>query len=205
MVSNLNRVTRRRFMAGTGGAIIVLGGRPALALTEDEARGLVEATLSELLDMLNGPGGTSVRAPELRRIMETRANMPLIARFSAGRIWREMSPDQQKRYQNAFAQFISVTYARRFEEFEGDPDITIGKVIDAGRKGFLVETPLKTGQGEPIAVEWLVSDRGGRVEIVDMVVEGISMATTQREEMAAMFDKRNNDIEALISDLQIDG
>ena len=46
-----------------------------------------------------------------------------------------------------------------------------------------------------------MSDRGGRVEIIDMVVEGISMATTQREEIAAMFEKRGSNIEALISDL----
>lgn len=205
MASDWDRATRRTFLAGTGSVMVALGAGPAWALSEVEARTLVELTLNELLDMLKRPGGLPERAPELRRIMENRANMPLIARFSAGRLWREMDPDQQARFSSAFSQFISVTYARRFEDFTADPKVAIGKIVDAGRKGFLVETPMQTGEGNPIAVEWLVSDRGGRVEIIDMVVEGISMATTQREEVAAMFESRGNDIEALISGLDVEG
>ena len=44
--------------------------------------------------------------------------------------------------------------------------------------------------GRRVMVEWLVSDRGGRVEIIDLLIEGISMAATQREEIEAMIDKR---------------
>lgn len=194
--------TRRNVIAGAGAIGLAAMSGPALALTEGEARALVEQTLDELLAMLQTPGDLSVRAPALRKVMEKRANMPLIAKFAAGRVWREMNEDQQARYSDAFSHFVSETYARRFVDFEGDPNIRIGNVIDAGRKGMLVETPLQTPAGETIAVEWLVSDRGGRVEVIDMVVEGISMATTQREEIGAMFDSKGGDVEALISSLK---
>lgn len=194
-------LSRRAVLTGTATTAIMLAALPAHALTDGEARALVEKTLDELLSVLKRPGSPAARAPELRKVMESRANMPLIAKFSAGRIWREMNDDQQGRYSSAFSKFVSVTYSRRFDEIKGDPKVRIGKVQDAGRKGMLVETPLSGPQGETISVEWLVSDRGGRVEIIDLVVEGISMATTQREEIAAMFEKRGNDVEALISDL----
>ena len=82
-----------------------------------------------------------------------------------------MDENQQTRFINAFARFVSLTYARRFDEFSGDPNITVGRALDAGRKGILVETPFASASQQPIAVEWLISDRGGRVEIIDLVVD----------------------------------
>ena len=193
--------TRRAFLAAGSAAGAFLAAGPAFALTENEAKSLVETTLNELFAILKGKINPASLAPKLQTIMENRGNMPLIAKFSAGRIWRDMSPDQQARYSSAFAKFISVTYARRFKEITGEPKVNIGKVIDAGRKGMLVETPFDGPQGEKVAVEWLISDRGGRVEIIDLIVEGISMATTQREEISAMYEQRGQDVEALISDL----
>ena len=201
MGNKLLSMTRRKALAAGVAAVLVSAGGSALALSEGEARGLVEKTLDKLLGAMKAPGGPSARAKKLQSIMENRANMPLIAKFSAGRIWREMNDDQQSRYSAAFAKFVSTSYARRFDEITGDPKIRIGKVIDAGRKGLLVETPLSGAQGETISVEWLVSDRGGRTEVIDLIVEGISMATTQREEISAMFERRGGDVEALIKDL----
>ncbi|MFK7945197.1 MAG: phospholipid-binding protein MlaC [Paracoccaceae bacterium] len=193
--------TRRVFMAASAAASALFSAGSALALTENEAKSLVETTLGELFGILKGTVEPAKLAPKLRGIMEARGNMPLIAKFSAGRVWGDMNSDQQTRYSAAFAKFVSVTYARRFREITGEPKVNIGKIIDAGRKGVLVETPFDGPQGEKIAVEWLVSDRAGRVEIIDLIVEGISMATTQREEISAMYEKRGNDVEALISDL----
>ena len=196
-------IFHRRTVLGAAMAVAMSLSAPvAMALSEDEARAHVGTTIDELQALLETAGTSASRAPELRRIMETRANMPLIAKFASGRAWREMNDQQQSRYTDAFARFISNTYARRFDEFSGSPKIDIGKTIDAGRKGILVETLLSQSGGQPIAVEWLVSDRGGRVEIIEMVVEGISMATTQREEIGAMLDKRGGDVEALIKDLE---
>lgn len=195
------RINRRDVMAGAAASVLAMATGPALALDEAQAKSHVTTTIEELMTLLRQSGTAESRAPALRSIMETRGNMPLIAKFSAGRAWRDMNENQQTRFINAFARFVSLTYARRFDEFSGDPNITVGRTLDAGKKGILVETPFAQAQQQPIAVEWLISDRGGRVEIIDLVVEGISLATTQREEIGAMLDKRNGDVEALISDL----
>ena len=201
-------VLNRRAVLATGlasAAMATVGVAPALALSAEQAKTHVQATIEELMALLRQPGDAASRAPELRRIMETRGNLPQIARFSAGRVWREMTPEQQQRFVRAFSGYVAATYSRRFNEYAGDPDIYIGRAIDAGQKGFLVESPIRQQQGAPIAVEWLVSDRGGKVEIVDLIIEGISLATTQREEIAAKFQSRGQDVEALITDLAAAG
>jgi phospholipid transport system substrate-binding protein len=201
-------VNRRTMMAaGLAGVAMaaIAGVAPAFALSAEQATAHVQATINDLMTLLRQPSDAASRAPELRRIMETRANLPQIARFSAGRVWREMSPEQQQRFVDAFSGYVAATYSRRFNEYAGNPDIYIGRTIDAGQKGIVVESPIRQQQGAPIAVEWLVSDRGGKVEIVDLIIEGISMATTQREEIAAKFQSRSQDVEALITDLAAAG
>lgn len=198
-------LTRRQLLASLAATGAFAGAGRAFALTEGEARALVEVTIRELKVLLREPGTGRSRAEQLRAIMETRANVPLLARFVAGRTWREMSDDQQQRFTAAYSKFLAITYSRRFDEYSGDPNINLGRTIDAGRKGMLVESPITPPSGPPIAVEWLVSDRGGKVEIVDIVIEGISMAATQRDEIGAMIDKRGGDVEALIADLTAAG
>jgi phospholipid transport system substrate-binding protein len=201
-------LNRRTLLAGglaCAAAATMLGAAPASALTPEQATVHVEATIGELVTLLRTPGSAASRAPELRRIMETRGNLPQIARFAAGRVWREMTPEQQARFVDAFAHYVSVTYSRRFDEYAGNPDIYMGRTIDVAPKGFLVETPIRQAQADPVRVEWLVSDRGGKVEINDLIIEGVSMATTQREEIAAKFQSRGQDVEALISDLAAAG
>jgi phospholipid transport system substrate-binding protein len=198
MLWNRRAVLAAAFAAA---AMSTIGVTPAMALTAEQATAHVEATIGDLMVLLRQPGDAASRAPELRRIMETRGNLPQIAKFSAGRVWREMSAEQQQRFVDAFSSHLAAAYSRRFNEYAGDPDIYVGRTIDAGQKGFLVESPIRQQQGAPIAVEWLVSDRGGKVEVVDLIIEGISMATTQREEIAAKFQSRGQDVEALITDL----
>lgn len=199
------RVNRRKLLAGgvagMGMSMVSLMPFAALAVTEDQARAHIEATINELLALLRTPGDAASRAPRLRQIMETRANLPRVAQFAAGRIWREMSEDQQQRYLEAFASYVANIYSKQFSEYAGEPEISIGRVTDVGQRGFLVSTPTREKGGQSIDVSWLVSDRGGRVEIADIIIEGVSMVTTQREEIGAMFQRRGNDVEALIKAL----
>lgn len=203
------RLNRRGLLTGglAGAAIfaISLVVTPAWALTSEQARQHVAKTVDQLVSLLKQPGTAESRAPQLRQIMVQQANMPLIAKFSAGRVWRQMTPTQQKKFVDAFEHYVAVAYARRFNEYSGNPVIHIGSAVDAGQKGFLVASPIEQEQGKPIDVQWLVSDRAGSVQIVDLIIEGISMATTQREEIASMYDKRGGDVDALIADLAATG
>ncbi|MEM6662471.1 MAG: ABC transporter substrate-binding protein [Pseudomonadota bacterium] len=196
-----SNVSRRGVLAGAAAIVAVGSGGIAHAISEDVAKAHIQQTVNDLLALLRMTGDAGQMATTLRGIMESRSNLPLLAKYCAGRNWRDMNDDQRSRYTEAFTHYISVTYARRFAEYSGEPKIEVGKAIDAGRKGMLVQSPLTLPDGRIIMVEWLVSDRSGTVEVVDIVLEGVSLAATQREEIGAMFDRRNGDADALIQHL----
>ncbi len=186
---------------------LVPGFSPSLAaaLTDSEASAHVQSTIDEVVALVNAPGGGAEKAPRLRDIMERRAAMPEIARFAAGVAWRSMSGEQQTRYVSAFSKFVSAIYAARFQEYSGTASgaelYQIGRVVDAGKKGMLVKSTIARQGEAPVAVDWLVTDSPGRVVIADIVIEGVSMLVTQREEIGGMLESRGGDVERLITDL----
>lgn len=172
----------------------------ALALDGDTAKAHVRAAVDEVLALAAQPGAPESKADPLEAVLRKYAAMPQIARFSAGVAWREMSDDQKGRFVDAFAHFLSVIYARRFSEYSGE-QVKVGRAEDAGRRGLRVSSEVTQSSGGPIVVDWMVSDRPGRVVITDIIIEGVSLLVTQREEIGAMLSDRGGDLERLISDL----
>lgn len=195
----------RRVVLGSAAAM-TLGIVPAQALDEAAATDHVRSTIDQVLALVAEGGSSESKAPALLSIMRSRAAMPQIARFAAGVVWREMNDDQQKRFTEAFENFLAVIYARRFQEYsggvkQGADNYTVDGVINAGKKGLLVRTRIARPDGPPVLVEWLVTDQPGRVVIADIVIEGVSLLITQREEIGSMFEARGGDVEKLIADL----
>ena len=203
-------IDRREFLYRTalgaaGVTALGLVSRPAAALAREEATAFVRETIEEVAALLESPGDSADKAAALREIMKSRAAMPQIARFVAGPAWRGMSESQQSRFIEAFTRFVSAVYAGKFEEYSGEAKkedlFRIDDVVDAGKKGMLVRTSiLRTGEA-PVTVEWLISDRPGRTVISDIVIEGVSLLVTQRQEIGSMLEARGGDMEKLIADL----
>lgn len=193
---------RRRLLQATGLSLVAAALAPAAAALDAEAaRAHVRSAVDEVLALVKKDASTAQKAEELRAILDEYAALPQIARFAAGLAWRDMSGQQQERYTDAFAHYISVVYARRFQEYSGQT-VDIGGVSDGGRRGLLVSSTVTQPQGDPVLVEWLVSDRPGRTVIADIVIEGVSMLVTQREEVGAMIEARGGDIDQLITDMK---
>lgn len=199
--------SRRDALSLMTGALFVLSGQAARAFGPDDALGHVEATIDDILALIVAHGSQAETARNLRRIIEQRTAIGFVARFSAGRAWREMSDAQKSAFEDAFTGYIADEYARHFRRFEGQIDdlrkfVRIIDAEDAGRKGILVRTEILPINELPIAIDWLVSDRSGRVAINDLVVEGISMAITQREVIGGMIEARSGDLDRVIDDLR---
>ena len=64
----------------------------------------------------------------------------------------------------------------------------------------LVETEIKRPDGAPLKAAWRVRDINGHLKIIDVVVEGVSMALTQRQEFASVI--QHSGLDGLISDLR---
>jgi phospholipid transport system substrate-binding protein len=187
--------------------VFLLSSGAAQALDAPAARQHVEATINDIIQLAADGPEASEAAARLLQIVERRASVEQVARFAAGRYWRGMSEDEQAAFTRAFTRYLAATYAENFRRIEGRVDdlrqqVRVRGTEDAGPKGVLVRTEILPPGNAPISVDWLVSDRSGRVEVADLIVEGISMAITQREVVGAMLDARGGDVAIFVSDLE---
>ena len=195
-------LTRRALFGAFASAALLASAPAALALSTSDAEGFVSTVAGELQTLAAAKKGGAAGAAEFLALLERRASLSAVAKFAMGRSWREMSEAQQASYQDAFRGYISRTYQKRFNEYSGEAVDVTGSV-DAGRKGVLVKSLLKRPSSSDIAVEWLVSDRGGATRVSDVIFEGVSLAITLREIFAGMLEKRGGDVDQFISDLNV--
>ncbi len=114
--------------------------------------------------------------------------LPLIARFVLGRYWRPATPGQRDSYVDLFGQFVIKSYSRRLGGFAGSSfDIVNAEPI--GKSDFLVTTILRRKSGSPFKAGWRVRLIGDKHKIIDVMVEGISMALSQRQEFASVLKR----------------
>ncbi|MEM7505715.1 MAG: ABC transporter substrate-binding protein [Pseudomonadota bacterium] len=199
-------ITRRQVLTGSAGfAALTLAG-PVWALDEDAALAHVNASIDDIVSLMADGGDADQISARLLGVMEERLALPSVARFVLGRAWRDLSDQQQTRFTQALAGSVARSYARQFSEFKVEEQkvrqtIFVERAVDAGRKGILVETQIRPPGFPVVDMDYLVSDRPGKVAIVDVVIEGVSMAVTQRDIVGGMLNRRGGDVEKLIADL----
>lgn len=192
----------------TGGllGLTLLFAAATHALTMGDAEARVRAAIADIAAVMSAGADRARTAASLETVMRTHSEPAVLARYSAGDAWPRMSSDQQARFTEALTRAVADTYAGqmaglevRAEDVSGAVHLT--RTVDAGAKGQLVESEIRPPGLPAISMDFLVSDRPGRIVIVDIIVEGISMARTQREIVQAMIVDRGGDLERLIADL----
>lgn len=200
------KLRRRAMILGLAAGLGWLGAWPAQGLGIEAARAHVDATIEEILQLITASRPRAETAKALREIFEQRTALAQLARFATGRHWQNMSSDERARFTESFSNYVAYVYAGYFREFKGDiadlrAVVTIQGIEDVGAKGVLVRTEIRPIRRLGIRVDWLVSDRSGRVAISDLRVEGISLAITQREIISAMLEANHGDVDKLIADM----
>ena len=98
--------------------------------------------------------------------------------------------------------YVSNKYGKQFSEFRGTK-LKIQKSRDTGTKaGVLISSYLTVPGRDSIKVIWQVSDGSGFIKLIDIKVEGVSMLSTERQEIRSKLKKASGSINKLIIDMQ---
>lgn len=187
--------SRRAFLLGSTavGATIVVPGLLLAAVSPQAIEGAAAfiAELAERAISILQSGGNKLEAREaqFRDLLSTGFDMPFIARFVLGKHWRKATPQQRADYQALFTEFILKSYSRRMGGYSGET-FTVAGAKAAGKKDVMVKTNIAQPGGPPIQANWRVRPKNGQYKIIDIMVEGVSMAVTQRSEFNAVVRQR---------------
>ena len=125
-------------------------------------------------------------------------DIPSISRFVLGKYWKQASLDQKKNFIKAFRNYVVKTYSSRFNEYSGEQLKLINFENESNPKIFIVHTALEREDAPPIIVDWRIGKKKNNFVILDIIIEGISLAITQRSEFVSVIDQNEGSIDQLI-------
>lgn len=158
-----------------------LGGK-AIAILQSQ-----ELTLSE-------------REEKFRTLLRNGFDMPLIGRFALGRYWRQANSEMRQDYMGLFSDYVVKTYSARLGGYKGESLVVVSERPLRNGKDVMVNTRINRPSGPPIKAAWRVRSGKNGLRIIDVMVEGISMVVTQRDEFAAVV--RRHGLDGLIEVLR---
>lgn len=166
------------------------------------AQSFIEAMGRRAIGFLGNGGLTpDQKKAQFRTLLNDSFDMETIGRFALGRYWNTTSPDQRREYQKLFRDMIVEIYSHRFEDYKGQKFETRGFRAD-GEKDNIVTSFIIPAEGAEVQVDWRVRYKSGRYQIVDVIVEGVSMSVTQRSDFSAVIQRGGGDVRALLTHLR---
>ena len=175
------------------------------------AAGTARAAVEDAVIFINQLGNQAIktlRATDLtldqresrfRSLLNRGFDLNFIGRFVLGRYWRVATADQKSDYIALYGEYLLQTYSARLGGYTDESFFVIG-ARRANDKDIVVSTRLVRPSGMEIAADWRVRMFDGQYRIIDIMVEGISMAVTQRSEFAAVVQR--DGIEGLLAILR---
>lgn len=192
---------RQVAVAGLAATAVAVARRAGLAATPpDGAAQFVQWLSGQAIALLRQPG-TPIDKRELvfRNLLRQGFDLPLIGRFVLGQHYRTATPEQRADFQRLFEEYILSTYSSRLGGYAGETFQVIS-ARPAGSKDAMVRTRIERPSGPPIQADWRVRANGNQYKIIDVMVEGVSMAVTQRSEFASVI--KNSGFEGLLAALR---
>jgi len=125
-----------------------------------------------------------------------------IGYYTLGKYRKELSEEQMKKYLTLFEKYFLKSFTSRLTDYS-DPKINVlsAEVINA--KYTIVKSLLIATDKKPeVKIEWRVYTKNPEKPLIrDLIIEGLSLARTQKEEFASVIESNNGDITKLFDTL----
>lgn len=143
----------------------------------------------------------SQKKSRFKNLLTQRFDLKTIGRFAMGRYWRTATKAQRAEYQKLFEKMVLEVYAGRFGEYKGQALEVRGSRRDS-EKDITVHSVIVQDSGPEISLDWRVRFKNGRYRVIDVVVEGISMAVTQRSDFSSVIQRGGGKVDVLLAHLR---
>lgn len=180
------------------GFLMLLVPSMAHADSVEKSKKMVQTLADQAIMIISDKSsGADVQKAEFKKLLNRYFDTDKIGKFALGRYRRQASDAQLKEYTSLFNQMIVDVYTQRFQEYSGQTiDVTGGYKDDAS--GDIVVNSAVKGDGNPIMVDWRIRDD----KIIDVIVEGVSLSITKRDDFASTAKNGGGTIDALIAHLK---
>ena len=163
----------------------------------------VQSTVNKASSVLSSEMSKENKISELKLIAKETVDIKGIGFYTLGSARKNLNDEQKKKYAELFEQYFLKSFSSRLAEYT-NPEISVqGKKV-LSEKYTIVNSLLKgTNERPEIKIDWRIYTKNPDNPLIrDLIIEGLSLARTQKEEFASILNSNDNDINALFKTLE---
>ena len=167
-----------------------------------EADVFVQSTVNRAAKTLGGGLTKIERIEKLKEIAKDTVDITGIGFYSLGKHRKNLSKEQLENYKIVFEAYFLKSFSSRLAEYS-NPEIEVNskKIINANYT-IVSSTLVATDSRPEVKIEWRVYTKDpDNLLIRDLIIEGLSLARTQKEEFSSIINSNDGKIEALLENL----
>jgi len=163
----------------------------------------VQSTVNRAAETLGAGLTKNERMDELKKIALETVDIRGIGFYSLGSHRKTATDDQKKEYEKVFKDYFLISFSSRLAEYS-NPIIQVDSKKKINENYTIVSSTLAASEKRPaVKIEWRIYTKNKEQPIIrDLIIEGLSLARTQKEEFNSIIQSANGDINALLKNLR---
>jgi len=184
-------------------AILLLINLIASNANSIEAEVFVQATVNRASEVLSKNISKEEKMNSLKVIAKETVDIRGIGFYSLGSTRKVLNENQIQKYFNLFENYFLKSFSSRLSEYT-NPKIEVqGKNVI--NKNYTIVNSILVGSTDrpEVKIDWRIYTKNPNDPLIrDLIIEGLSLARTQKEEFASVLSSNDNDINALFKTLE---
>ena len=163
----------------------------------------VQSTVNRASQILSQNISKDEKIKELKKIAKETVDIKGVGFYSLGSARKNLDEGQKKKYFELFENYFLKSFASRLSEYT-NPKIEVhGKKVLNKNYTIVNSKLIGTSERSEVKIDWRVYTKNPDSPLIrDLIIEGLSLARTQKEEFSSILNSNNNDINALFLTLE---
>ena len=163
----------------------------------------VQSTVNRASKILSDNFSKEKKMKELQVIAKDTVDIVGIGLYTLGSVRNNLDENQKKKYGELFENYFLKSFSSRLAEYT-NPEIDVQSKEILNENYTIVSSLLKgTDQRPEVKIDWRIYTKNPNKPLIrDLIIEGLSLARTQKEEFASILSSNNGDINALFETLE---
>ena len=163
----------------------------------------VQSTVNRASQTLSKDISKKEKMLELQKLAKETVDIKGIGFYTLGKFRKEISDEQKNKYSKLFESYFLKSFSSRLSEYS-NPKINVVSKDKKNEKYTIVSSILVATKDRPeIKIDWRIYTKNPEKPLIrDLIIEGLSLARTQKEEFASIIKSNDGQIDALFENLQ---
>ena len=164
---------------------------------------LIREIVDKASDILSSSEPVEAKIIRLNNIAETSVDINGIGMYALGKYRKNLNEDQKIKYKKLFKSYFLKSFSSRLVDYT-DPKINVVSQKKINEKYTIVNSILEATSKRPeVKIDWRIYTKNPDKPLIrDLIVEGLSLARTQKEEFNSVIQNNDGDLNALFKTLE---